>query len=427
MKKICLMVFLSISLLFLIFSSQVKARTEIYNILAKGSKWVLNVDGEVGILELLGGRGGRTRDGGWEMAMDIKWQNNPGTLKAWADGRNIEQRVVLNVQRKNGLKVTCEGYIAQETDKFMAGITKHPARPRDIKGAWYAIKKKSLTPRVVDTESPKTSIEVEGILVFTRGDKIKIRASAEDNVKVAKINIYVDGKLVKTCKAWECWYSEKLTQVGPHKCWAVAEDTSGNKGRSKTLEFMVHPTAKPGPALTTKIQPYHPNSQDKIKFIAKASHPSGVKSITIFINNRPVKTCNQNHCEYQGGPYPAGKLVWRVSAKSRDGGVTYGYDNTLEIKPLEIGKCSISGKVYGAGADAARVFFVILYGPNDLNLHRETKHFDANGRYRFTGLPNGRYLLVVDTRADIAIGPHPSRRVIECRGGPVSNVNFELK
>jgi len=36
-------------------------------------------------------------------------------------------------------------------------------------------------------------------------------------------------------------------------------------------------------------------------------------------------------------------------------------------------------------------------------------------------------LLVVDTLADIAIGPHPSRRVIECRGGPVSNVNFELK
>ena len=94
MKKICLIILLSISLLFFAFSSQVQARAEIYNILTKGSKWVLNVDGEVGILELLGGRGSRTRDWGWKMNMEIRWQNNPGTLKAWADGRNIEQRVI---------------------------------------------------------------------------------------------------------------------------------------------------------------------------------------------------------------------------------------------------------------------------------------------------------------------------------------------
>jgi len=36
-------------------------------------------------------------------------------------------------------------------------------------------------------------------------------------------------------------------------------------------------------------------------------------------------------------------------------------------------------------------------------------------------------LLVVDTPADIAIGPHPSRRVIEYRGRTITNVDFELK
>ena len=139
---------------------------------------------------------------------------------------------------------------------------------------------------------------------------------------------------------------------------------------------MVHPTAKPGPALTTKIQPYHPTSQDKIRFTAKARHSSGVESVTIFINNRIVKTCSRDRCEYVGGPYNAGKIVWRVSAKSRDGGVTYGYDKTIEIVSLETGTCSISGKVYGSGVGSTQVFFVALYGPNDFTLHRETKHFD---------------------------------------------------
>lgn len=278
-----------------------------------------------------------------------------------------------------------------------------------------------------DTESPKAYIEVEGILVFTVGDKIKIRASAEDNVKVAKIYVYVDGRLVKTCKAWQCWYSQALTQAGPHKCWSVAEDTSGNRAQSKTLEFMVHPTAKPGPALTTKIQPYHPTSQDKIRFTAEARHSSGVESVTIFVNNRTVKTCSRDRCEYVGGPYNAGKIVWRVSAKSRDGGVTYGYDKMIEIASLETGTCSITGKVYGSGVGSAQVFFVALYGPNDFTLHRETKHFDQTGRYSFIGLPNGRYKLVVDTRADIFIGPHPSSRIVECRGGAITNKDFELR
>ena len=177
MKRIRGIAFLLIPLLIFI-SSQVQAITEIYNVLVKGSTWVLDVDGEVGILELLGGRGRRTTDGGWKMTMDIKWQNNSGTLKAWANGRNIEQKVVLNVA-KNSLKVTCESYIAQETDKFMARITKHPACPRDIKRAWYAIRKKNLIPRGVDTEPLKTFIEVKGIFVFTREDKIKIRNSGQ--------------------------------------------------------------------------------------------------------------------------------------------------------------------------------------------------------------------------------------------------------
>ncbi|NIM16737.1 MAG: hypothetical protein GTO45_32510 [Candidatus Aminicenantes bacterium] len=266
MRKKWFLVFLLSFLLLVVASPLVQARSMIYDILAKGSQWTLNVDGEVGTLELLGGKGSRTRDGGWVMTMEIQWQNNPGTLRAQADGKNSEQHVVLRVERKNGLKVNCEGYIAMETDRFMAGITRHAARPRDLHGAWYA--------------------------------------------------------------------------------------TLLKEGRK----------------------------------------PGGGKPAA-----KPEK--------------PAIKIVEKH-----------------KIAPFVIkGTGSISGRVYGRGLKAANVFFVSLYGPNDFKTFRETKRFDASGSYTFKGLPNGKYKVVVGTKADIAIGPHPRYRIVKCKGGAIKNVNFELK
>lgn len=360
---------MKIKSLFLVLSSlllvntlclPVQAKSMIYDILNKGSEWTLNVDGEDGILELLGGKGSSTGGSGWRMSMEIRWQGNNGSLQAEADNENSQQRVVLTLQRQNGMAVTCEGYIAQETDRLMAGITRYPALDKNTFGAWYAVKKQTapvgLTRKPplrtdiikdarrnfpsADSEPPKVYIKVEGILVFTLDDKIKIRANAEDNVKVAQITVYIDDQEKKTCQAWECWYSETLTQPGPHKCWATAIDTAGNKGQSAPLEFMVQPTTKPGP---------------------------------------------------------------------------------------QTGSCSISGKAYGSGAGLAKVFFVILYGPDNLSLHRETQPFGQDGIYSFTGLPAGKYKLAVGTKADTTIGPHPANKIVECTGGPINNVDFELK
>lgn len=275
MKKKWLLVLLMVSLFLVIVSPLVQARSMIYDILAKGSQWTLNVDGEVGTLELLGGRGSRTRDGGWVMTMEIKWQNNPGTLRAQADGNNSEQHVVLAVQRRNGLKVNCEGYIAMETDRFMAGITRHAARPRDLHGAWYAT-------------------------LLKEGRKPGDRRSPEK-------------------------------------------------------------PAKPTSPVTA------------VKPIAKRVHIP--------------------------------KIASHVLA----------------------GTGSISGKVYGPGMYAVKLFSVSLYGPNDFKTFRETKKFDASGSYTFTNLPNGKYRVIVGVRGDIAIGPHPPYRIIECKGSAVENVNFELK
>jgi hypothetical protein len=275
MKKKWFWVLSLVFLLLVVVSPPVQARSMIYNILAKGSQWTLNVDGEVGTLELLGGKGSRTRDGGWVMTMDIRWQGNPGTLRGQANGDNSEQHVVLAVQRRNGLKVNCEGYIAMETDRFMAGITRHAARPRDLHGAWYAT-------------------------LLKQGRK------------------------------------------------------PGDRRSSKK-------PAKPTSPVTT------------IKPIVKR--------------------------------VPVAKIASHILA----------------------GTCSISGKVYGPGMHAVKLFSVSLYGPDDFKTFRETKRFDNSGSYTFTNLPNGKYRVIVGVRGDIAIGPHPRYRIVKCKGGAIKNVNFELK
>lgn len=270
-KRRVILFFVCFSLVFL-FSYRAEAKSSIHDILNKGSKWVLNVDGEIGTLELIGGHGSKTADGGWEMAMEVKWQGNTGTLKAFADGKNSEQRVFLNVQRKNGLKVTCEGYIARETGRIMAGITHHKAVPKNLHGAWFATK-----------------------------HKIEREVLADGRARV--------------------------------------------DGRATPARIAVRP------------------------------------------------------------------------------------QSSAVIKKPATGKCSISGKAYGPAVKAAKAFFVMLYGPDNLSVQREIKRFDREGGYTFTGLPEGKYKLVVDSKSDIAVGPHPSYRVVRCSGSnpALLNIDFEFK
>jgi hypothetical protein len=152
-----------------------------------------------------------------------------------------------------------------------------------------------------------------------------------------------------------------------------------------------------------------------------------VESITIYVNGQAVQTCNKNHCEYVGGPYGGPEISWRVSAKSRDGGETYGVDRSVPIVHVQTGSCSISGKVSGPGTRLVKGFFIILYGPDNLSFYRGVESFNQEGLYSFPDLPAGKYKLVIDTKADTTIGPYPAYRVVECRTGPLDNVDFELK
>ena len=102
-------------------------------------------------------------------------------------------------------------------------------------------------------------------------------------------------------------------------------------------------------------------------------------------------------------------------------------------KPLQsvsvrtpIKRCSIAGGATGSRKDGASVYNISLYGPEDKTKLHTTKKFDSKYSYKFSGLPEGKYWIVLSTRADIMWGPQPSQRVVNCKGN-VANINFNFQ
>jgi len=182
-----------------------------------------------------------------------------------------------------------------------------------------------------------------------------------------------------------------------------------------------------GPNLSTRIDPFKPTGRDRVKFIADAWHSSGVQAVTIHVNGQAAQTCTTERCEFIGGPYPAGAIRWRVSARARNGSVNEGRDHEVAIAPAPAtGSCAISGAATGPRADVAKVFGIALFGPEDHARLRERQPF-ASGRFNFANLPDGRYLLVADTKADVSVDVNPRRLVVTCRGGAINGINFNFR
>jgi hypothetical protein len=122
--------------------------------------------------------------------------------------------------------------------------------------------------------------------------------------------------------------------------------------------------------------------------------------------------------------FQGGSIYWTpekgARAKRRGSG---------DEKPPKVVFCSISGRAHGQGAKQASQFNVSLFGPNDSHAFRESQRFDSSGRYAFKGLPPGRYRLIVDSagKTELFVGPHPSRRDVDCRGGAEKDVDFEIR
>lgn len=139
MQPIKILAAIATALLATASASPVCAKSPLPDILNKGSRWALNVDGQEGTMTLLGGNGQQTPDGGWTMEMEVEWRGYRGTISARADAKNLNQRVILNLNQ-GGVSVNCGGFVAQCTGILMAGTTCYRAVGGDQLGAWFAVK-----------------------------------------------------------------------------------------------------------------------------------------------------------------------------------------------------------------------------------------------------------------------------------------------
>jgi hypothetical protein len=83
------------------------------------------------------------------------------------------------------------------------------------------------------------------------------------------------------------------------------------------------------------------------------------------------------------------------------------------------GSCTISGTATGPRASVAPAFSVMLFGPNADTTLRTRQAF-ANGQFHFQNLPDGRYVIATDTKADVMVHVEPPRQTVVCQGRPVS-------
>jgi len=120
-----------------------QARPPIHEVLAKGSEWLLNVDGESGLLRVVGGQASPGQGGGWSVTLDVSWNGRPGTLEGRSFADEKVQAVTLNLTDAGGTKFTARGYIARESSNFMAGFSTYRTGARDVNGAWYALRQDS--------------------------------------------------------------------------------------------------------------------------------------------------------------------------------------------------------------------------------------------------------------------------------------------
>jgi hypothetical protein len=77
-------------------------------------------------------------------------------------------------------------------------------------------------------------------------------------------------------------------------------------------------------------------------------------------------------------------------------------------------------------ADVRAVFGVALFGPDDETQLRERKPL-GSGAFSFSSLPDGEYVLIADTKADVSVRVTPRKHVVTCRGGMLSGIDFDFR
>jgi hypothetical protein len=222
-------------------------------------------------------------------------------------------------------------------------------------------------------------------------------------------------------------------QIAQHwKC-----DVDLHQGDVGTLQFTVMGTAVEGTLVDTRgpgAAPVTTNvrgswADDVVRFTRSLSATSEQPFVGIAARDgdRPVKMAGRFAAGFDG--------IWSATCSRTAGTRGDVRGDTRPVPPRReepatppdqsTGSCTISGAATGPRADLAQVFQLVLYGPDNDRLARARQHFGQ--AYLFKNLPDGRYVIVPDTKADVAVSVSPRRQVVQCRGGSLTGANFDFR
>lgn len=77
--------------------------------------------------------------------------------------------------------------------------------------------------------------------------------------------------------------------------------------------------------------------------------------------------------------------------------------------------------------DAASLYTVYLRGPDDRSKVQTDGRFDARGTCTFSGLADGRYWMLIDTKADVGYSVWPRRTEVRFGPGQPDRVRIHAK
>ncbi|MGA1841564.1 MAG: Ig-like domain-containing protein [bacterium] len=203
-----------------------------------------------------------------------------------------------------------------------------PAEPIEIP----AIKPVEIPPeQPKDTTPPGVGIRHSPSSPNTT-QKVFFTANATDAGGISKVEILVNGRIVKSCASTPCAYEEGPYPVGNVSYEAYAYDKAGNKAStgSKSLTVsrsfllprtpvIVQPKDTTPPRVDIKHSPSSPNTTQKVFFTASATDTGGISKVEILVNGRIVKSCTSTPCAYEGGPYPVGNVSYEAYAYDKAG------------------------------------------------------------------------------------------------------------
>ncbi len=295
----------------------------------------------------------------WECALDLQ-QGDRGSLSLNRDNQSVKGEIVIN-----------------RNDKRFA---------QDVEGRWVG-KEIELT-RFTTANSSQM---MHGIAIKVGAEQVRIGGRFGDGLS---------GVWSADC---DLATSESITP-------ASAESQKEDSKQGSIV-----------PSTSMQTIPFRPSDRDAVEFVAKASHPDGIKSMSIFVDKKRIKQCDSNECRAKSGPLSIGKHNWYVIAESNSGVSNEVSTNQLIVTGVGVSTCNIGGLATGSAVAQSATARVMLTGDRE----RLEQRFDA-GVYTFKNLSPGAYVLEIVSTGNAGLLISPLRKELRCGAGQTVRQNFEF-